>query len=235
MGDIGSGGRPAGRRIRLALGGTAVAATLGVGAFLITDHLTRKQSSTTDVGALAPATTAASSAATAKVTARPTGKPSASKPASASAGPSASASAPPVSDAVRKRVMEAREQGEKYGVKVTRPLTAAAGVAPVVDLRRTTTGSLAKGIVRLVTARSDLTGQQELGWVAGGVIDHGDDKCTQTFRLSNEPVARKKPTLLLCWRTSADKSVVAAIVDPKGRPSTAKALTAVDDKWDSMG
>jgi hypothetical protein len=235
MGDTGSGGRPAGRRIQIALGGTAVAAALGVGAFLVTDHLTRNQSSTTDVGALAPAPTAASPAATAKAESRPTGKPSASKPAPASAGRSASASAPPISDAVRKRIMEAREQGEKHGVKITRPLTEEAGMAPVVDLQRTTTGSLAKGIVRLVTARSDLTGQQELGWVAGGVIDHGDDKCTQTFRLSNEPAARKKPTLLLCWRTSAAKSVVAAIVDPKGKPSTAKALKAVDDKWDSMG
>lgn len=213
-------------KVRIAVGGTAVAAALGVGAFLITDHLTRNGSSTTDVAALAPAATSASAPSSS------TGRPS---PAGSSAGaPSASASLPPVSDAVRKQIMHAREQGAKHGVKVTRPLREQAVTAPV-DLRRTTVGTFKTGIVRLVTARSDLTGQQELGWVAGGVSDHGNDHCSQTFRLFNSPAPEKKPTLLLCWRTSPAKSVVAALVDPKGKPSIARALKAVDDKWKSMG
>ena len=47
---------------------------------------------------------------------------------------------------------------------------------------------------------------------------------TQTFRLFNDPAPEEKPNLLLCWRTSPHKSVVAVIVDPKGHPSTSKAL-----------
>lgn len=223
-------GRPSSVKVRIAVGGTAAAAALGVGAFLITDHLTRNGSSTTDVAALAPAATSAS-ATSASDPSSSTGKPS---PASSAGAPSASASLPPVSDAVRKQIMQAREQGAKHGVKVTRPLREQAVTAPV-DLQRSTVGTFKTGIVRLVTARSDLTGQQELGWVAGGVTDHGDDHCSQTFRLFNSPAPEKKPTLLLCWRTSPTKSVVAALVDPKGHPSIVKALQAVDDKWKSMG
>jgi hypothetical protein len=38
----------------------------------------------------------------------------------------------------------------------------------------------------------------------------------------------------MCWRTTATKSVVAIVVDPKGKPSRDKALAAIEQKWRSM-
>lgn len=104
------------------------------------------------------------------------------------------------------------------------------------SFEETQRGSLKSGgIVRVVSARSDLSGQGELQWVAGGVEPYRNAECTQRFQLGNEPKPARKPNLLLCWRTSAKKSVIAVLVDPKGKPSKAKAVGELDKKWRAMG
>jgi hypothetical protein len=231
-------GRPARRNARIALGAAGLAVVLGGGAYAITDQLTQDHGTPSDVAALAPASTSTPPDATAdEVSPQALGSSPAadSRPAAPSAARTASPT-PSLPASVAAKIREAREDMAKHGVKVVHPPAVQAGVAPIMGLSRTTVGSLAKGgIVRVVSARSDLTGQQELAWVAGGVTDFGDAKCSQTFKLYNDPAPQKKANLLLCWRTSATKSVVAVVVDPKGNPSRPTARTELRKKWQSMG
>jgi hypothetical protein len=232
-------GRPALRRARIAAGAAGLAVVLGVGAYTITDKLTENNGTPSDVAGRAPASTSAQADARAdEVSPEPLVSPLTAG-ASPSSGPSFARTASPTPSlpaSVAAEIRAAREDMAKHGVSVKHPPAEQPTVAPVVGLSRTTTGSLAKGgIVRVVSARSDLTGQQELAWVAGGVSDFGDDKCSQTFKLDNDPEPQEKPNLLLCWRTSAKKSVVAVVVDPKGHPSRPEALTELHKKWQSLG
>jgi hypothetical protein len=233
-----TGGRPAWSRARIATGAAGLAVVLGVGAYAITVELTKNG---TPPDAAAPAPTAASAQPNAwadEVSPKPLRSPSApgGSPSSAPSSVPTALLAPSVPASVAAEIRRAREDMAKHGVAVQRAPVPSTTVAPLVGLSRTTTGSLTKGgIVRVVSARSDLTGQQELAWVAGGVTDFGDDKCTQTVRLFNSPKPQEKPNLLLCWRTSAKKSVVAVVVDPQGHPSRPAALAELHKKWQSMG
>jgi hypothetical protein len=70
--------------------------------------------------------------------------------------------------------------------------------------------------------------------VAGGVKRYGDARCTQRFQLGNEPKPGRKKTLLLCWRTSAQRSVIVVVVALKNAPSKARAVGELDAKWRSL-
>ena len=212
------GTRPSWTGTRIAVGVVSLAALLGTGAYVITDRLTPHRDTVTDVGALAPAPAPGHTSTTT------------ASPAPASALGSAASISPEVAAEIKK----AREKAAKDGVPLIRPKPAQSTRA-VTGLMRTTKGTLNEGgIVRVVSARSDLTGQQELAWVAGGVTTYGGAECSQTFRFSSSPAPVKRPNLLLCWRTSAKKSVVAIVVDPKGKPSKAKAVDLLEKKWRSM-
>ncbi len=135
---------------------------------------------------------------------------------------------------MRKSIEAARERMRKDGVEVQRALTPTVPqTAEEIDM--TTRGSLKSGgIVRVLAAREDLTGQRELAYVAGGVRKYRNVPCSQTFKFSTNPKPARKDNLLMCWRTTATKSVVAIVVDPKGKPSRDKALAAIEQKWRSM-
>jgi hypothetical protein len=219
--DAGGGG------IRVAIGVTALAAMLGVGAFVITNHLTDKETAQAPVGGVStvPGESAQGSASASNA------------PTSTGAQASPSPSASPISKEVRDKIEAARRKMAKDGVKVDRPL------APKVtrqltdgDVQMTQSGSLKDGgIVRVVAAPGDLTGQRELAWVDGGVNKYRGVDCSQTFKFSTNPAPVMKPNLLLCWRTSAVKSVIAVVVDPNGHPSKDKAVKELEKKWKSMG
>lgn len=139
----------------------------------------------------------------------------------------------------QERVKAAREAAEKDGVEVQHPLPQRAQAATMADpdsAKVTTTGSLKKdrGTMRIVTVQGDLTGQRELAWVAGGITDHGPASCSQTFKLSNEAKPAKRKNLLVCWRTSAAKSVVTVTVDLDGKPSVSKSLAVIDKQWRNL-
>jgi hypothetical protein len=129
-------------------------------------------------------------------------------------------------------IEKARQDGEKHGIKVTRPLPQPA--TTVAGIQQADSGRLG-GTVRVVSAPGDLTGQRELTWVAGGVSKYKGYDCSQTFKFNTNPVPTRKPNLLMCWRTSAQKSVIAVVVDAKGHPSKDKALAAISQRWNSMG
>lgn len=215
-----------GRRARLAAGTAGLAMLLGAGACGGESAAERDPAALTPASAPAPAPPPVGSASALPSPTSPSTSPS-SAPTSASPAPSLPAK-------VAASIRAARERMAKDGVKVVRPLPTRPQVA-AEDLQRSTTGTLnSGGIVRVVSARSDLTGQQELGWVAGGISRYGNDQCTQTIKTFTKPTPTLKPNLLICWRVSATRSVVAIVVDPKGHPSRPKALATLDRKWRSM-
>jgi hypothetical protein len=224
------------KRVRLAIGVTAMAALLGGGAYLITDQVTTKDAATAE-GQAPPAAADSAPGSASPSPGAASGRPYTSTTTSAAAqvtptGPAAARSLPPE---VRKSIDAARERMRKDGVEVKRPVVPKVPQAAAQDIETTTQGSLKEGgIVRVLSARGDLTGQRELAYVAGGVQKYRDVSCSQTFQFSTNPKPAKKDNLLMCWRTSATKSVAAIVVDPKGHPSKDKALAALEHKWGSM-
>jgi hypothetical protein len=218
--------RPRFSRRRLAAGTAGLAAILGAGAYVVTGQIVGDPGQTVaqEVGPIAPAlaiTPAPSSAA-----------PSAST--SVSSAPTMGASGSPLPSKVAEEIKKAREKMAEDGVELQRPVVPKV-TTTAEDIKVTTEGSLKEGgIVRIMSAYEDLTGQRELAYVAGGVRKYREVPCSQTFKFSTNPAPTKKPNLLMCWRTTEKKSVVAIVVDPKGKPSRNKAIDALEKKWRDM-
>lgn len=70
-------------------------------------------------------------------------------------------------------------------------------------------------IVRVVAARTDLTGALELAWAGDAGTKVGPVSCTNKTKLTPDQPARVRPTVMLCWRTSASLSVYTLVIDPK--------------------
>lgn len=215
--------RPDHRSRRVVIGTIGLATVLGAGAYGATAHLTSEpgQKSAVEIQAVAPV---------------PGQSPDVAATASASAQPlpSVDTRGEAVAPEVVKEILEARRKMAKDGIAVKPALPQKSG-APSEDVKRVTKGSLKSGgIIRIVTAESDLTGQGELAAVAGGITKYRNVPCSQTFRFSSSPEPKRKDNLLMCWRTTATRSVVAIVVDPDGKPSREKAVTALEKKWRSM-
>jgi hypothetical protein len=225
--------RRSGRKQAIA-GVAGLAAVLGGGAFFATDALTRGSGSIApDTRALAPVAPSASSSASA---AQSSPKPSSRAPAvgvSRTSTPSAQARPKTAAE----RVAAARSAAAKDGVPVQRPVPQATAAAVVEDLTVTESGSLRRdrGTLRVVSARGDLAGQRELAWVADGGYAVGDARCSQTFRFANNATPARKANLLVCWRTSAGKSVYTVTVNLDGRPSKRDSVAALDQEWNRLG
>jgi hypothetical protein len=198
-------------------GGALVARQLGDDADTVT---------TGDTGALAPITEPSTSVPGVLA---PSGRPSA---AAASTGVR-SFTVTPSPSTVAQRVAAARSAAAKAGTTPRAPLPPKAGGAYAQDVEVATKGSVAKDrrTLKVVSAREDLTGQRELAWVADGGEPVGSSRCTQTFRFSGGTTAAERPTLLVCWRTSAEKSVYTVAVDLDGRPSKQASVAEIDKTW----
>jgi len=218
------------RRKLVLLGVAGLAAVLGAGAYVITAQLLdhRNATTTSDTGALAPMITPASETPAETPQASMAASPSASvAPPSATPSPSPSSS---VDDEIRK----AREKAAKDGFPLQRPLTA----GPHAESGPVSERSVARpdgGSLRIITAKFDLSGQRELLWAAdrGKVV--GDARCTQKFHFSDTMKPAVQRNLLLCWRTSAERSVATVMVDLTGKPSTAESLLIIDREWAKLG
>jgi hypothetical protein len=152
-------------------------------------------------------------------------------PRQATAGPSLSpAATPSLTDAEKARVAAARAYAAKHTVPITHPLAPPTAPSAIGDL---TVTSRQRGdrTLRIVSARGDLSGQRELSWVADKGRRQGSARCSQTIRLSPDVAPERRPTLLLCWRTSAKRSVYTVMVDLHGRPSVRQSVAAIDTAW----
>jgi hypothetical protein len=229
--------RPTGRQI--AIGATGLAVVLGAGGYLIAsgDGITEPR----DTGALAPIVAPSPSvpAATDSAPAVASAGPSPSESTSASRSVSVTATASPTvrkqvdAKKVRKEIDEARAKAAKAGIPLQRPLTAQDNGAAVVS---TVTEETVGEVVRISTARGDLTGQSPriLAADKGQAVGNGS-YCTHQIRFSENAPARAIPNTLLCWRTSDTRSVVTLAVARKGKPTTATSLAIIDREWAELG
>src|SRR5689334_204616 len=200
------------RRLRVAIGATGLAALLGTGAYLVTDRALSDSGTTAEV-APPPVAMVPQSSTQVDEKARP-------------AGPEqAKASASPKS--VRERADSARNANKRLGTEVRHPLSVAGAVdASAVQVRQI--GSNASGrLLKISSARLDLTGYRELAWARNGQ-PFGSATCTQEFTTSTNSPVRERPTMLVCWRISAAKSVYTLAVDRKARPSKAASVAEID-------
>jgi hypothetical protein len=228
------------RRKQAVVAVVGLAAVLGGGAFFITEMVTGVSNvagAFRGTGELAPMTSVVSPSASSPP---PPAHSSASKSptsrrvaARVSRTPSPSASE---TLSTAERIEAARAAAAKDGFPLQRPLVppkvATDAVAPTV----TNIGSLqTDGLtMRVVSAKYDLTGQRELAWAADGGEPVGAARCTQNFRFSNTGTPQERPTMLLCWHTSAGKSVLTVAVTKSGRPSRSASVAAIDKAWSAL-
>jgi hypothetical protein len=112
--------------------------------------------------------------------------------------------------------------------------TPKAQAMPAVDVSETNSGSN-NHTLRVVTARGDLTGQRELAWAADSGRVVGNARCTRNFRFGPGSRVGERPTMLLCWRTSAAKSVLTVAIDVGGRPSEQMSVDTINQAWSKLG
>ncbi|WP_199516756.1 hypothetical protein [Nucisporomicrobium flavum] len=222
------------RRRKQALAGVAGLAVLGAGAFAVTSQVTAETRSH-DTAAEAPLPAATSSSSAADATSGPA-SPAAAGPASpAAAGSAPAAAAKPKTTQEQIEAVKGTA-AKNTAQRIRRPLAAAVDAVADEDLTVTTIGSLKddKATIKVVSARLDLTGQRELGWVAGKGEKAGSASCTQKIRVSPDLPARLRPTLLLCWRTSASRSVYTVAVNLTGKPSVKASVAQIDKAWSAL-
>jgi hypothetical protein len=213
------------RRMRILVGAAGSAVVLGGAAYLVTAQVLDRREDTVTRNAEAPAPLGTpSSAAAPSVAAASTAPAHQTKTASPKAGVPSS---PTTSYAAKGDVERAREAAERDGHPVLPALGAAAAEGQINQRDE----PRKNGTLRVLTAKSDLTGQGPLLWAADRGSAVGDARCTQNFHFSNKAKAAVQPNLLLCWRTSAARSVVTVLVDYDGHPSTADSLKIIDREW----
>jgi hypothetical protein len=137
-------------------------------------------------------------------------------------------SAGKVPQGVAEKWADARTAVERAGTGPRRPLPVVPGAVTRPTVRTI-------GNIRVTSARADLTGQGELAWVADQGERVGDAHCSQKFRLSIDDPAVTRPSLLVCWQTSATKSVYTVVVDRNGRPSRPASVAAIARAWSDLG
>lgn len=225
------------RRKQAVVGTVGLAVLLGAGATALLRHGDPATTAggpavpeaTTATATTAAATTGTTATSAATATPKPTTtKPATTKPAS------------PEPSSVAEQIRAAREAAAKDGIPLKRPLPAPTGRPMVAaeSVKVTQTGSLQKDkrTLKVVSARQDLTGYRELGWVAGKGEPAGDHvRCGNNIKLSNETRAEERPNLMLCWRTSATRSVYTLTVDLSGHPSKADSVAAIKKAWSALG
>ncbi|MEV6595664.1 hypothetical protein AB0M36_02245 [Actinoplanes sp. NPDC051346] len=229
------------RRTRLRrqamIGGAGLLAVLGVGGLVAHQVLDdRDTAPAAQTGAEEPTVPGAAPATSGVV---PQAAPSTGARASSAAAPPKSPAAKTTthSKADAERIAAVRSAAAKASAsaQIRRPVPNAA--AANVDASAVTSTTVRQGgeALRIKSARQDLTGYRELGWIADEGVQVGNSRCTQRIRLSTNTAARERPTLLICWRTSAQKSVYTVAVKTDGRPSKELSVAEIDKQWAKLG
>lgn len=242
---------PANRRRRAIVGAIGMAAVLGTGAYVVTAQLTGQDASISSLPVGRPASEhpaqgqtdpkqpfperpfpqqtvpepPTSAATPSKRAAERTARPSPAGEAKRKTSPT------PDEAAARQRIKAAREAAAKAGFPVQRPRTPARGAAQVKDVIETTRALPDGGTIRVITGKGDLGGHREMLWAADNGTAVNGARCTQKFNFSRNGTAAVRPTMLLCWRTSATKSVVTVLVDSDGKPSKKESAAIIAREW----
>jgi len=129
--------------------------------------------------------------------------------------------------AVKKEIQAARDAAARDGHPLLPAIIPTGPAAAASTRTEQTTG----GTIRITTARADLTGQQGQQLAADDGTPAADAHCTRRLHFSNAAKPEEVPSLLLCWRTSAKRSVVTLAVAKRGRPSAADSAAVIDREW----
>jgi hypothetical protein len=213
MSEHDDGARPwTRRRKQVATATVGLTALLGVGAYVITAQVVGGHQTTT------PETAAqAQPVGQGKGEANPEPRPT-----------------PSQSMTVDERIKAARSAAAKDSHPVQHALTQAPGIQAASDVVERNK-KVENGSLRVITARSDLSGQRELMWAADKGKRYGHAMCTKNFKFANNQTPAIRPTMLLCWRASAKRSVATVLVDYGGHPSWAKSAAIIDREWAKLG
>ncbi|GIF03683.1 hypothetical protein [Actinoplanes siamensis] len=144
--------------------------------------------------------------------------------------------APGASRSTAERLAEARGANRRLGTTVRRPREKAPVDVDPSKVRRVERGSVQKDrrLTRVVSSRQDLSGYAELAWIADEGEPYGNARCSRNIQMSDAP-PRERPTLMMCWRLTPDKSVYAITVDLRRRPTARDTVAALDREWARMG
>ncbi|GIE33026.1 hypothetical protein Ait01nite_060710 [Actinoplanes italicus] len=221
---LGKSGRT---RSRAVAGAAGLAAVLGIGAYLTTSAIISDDvPMAEDVRPIAPVSTPS----TAVLSPTPSAAVSPSDQQTSGAGAQAAQQERDPGE-VRKEVTTARQKAAEHGFPLQRPLEPDADSAPGTETTRNLPGG---GTMRITTAEGDLTGQRPLLWAGDEGRTVGPNRCTQSFRFSQGDLGVERPTMLLCWRTSASRSVAVLSVDPDGTPSVEESAKVIDREWEKL-
>jgi hypothetical protein len=195
--------------------GAGLAAVLGAGAYAVTTQA-HEHGNTTAVERTGAASTSSEQSAAKYVDQQ------------------AATPVPSESLTAEQRAAAVRAEAAKHPHPVLRALTPPPGIQLATDIRERDQ-KRANGSLRIVTARGDLTGQRELLWPADKGRKHGDVTCTQKFHFASNDKPTVRPNMLVCWRTSAAKSVATVLVDFGGHPSAGVSRKTIDREWAKLG
>ncbi|WP_436527530.1 hypothetical protein [Actinoplanes sp. HUAS TT8] len=118
-------------------------------------------------------------------------------------------------------------------VLASAPSATAAAFPQAMVTRRVET--VRNGTVRVSSARFDLTGQSDLLLAADAGHDEGDGvRCTSRVRFAASEPVTDRDGLLLCWRTSDDRSVVTMAVAAQGAPDPQDSILIIDQEWATL-
>ncbi|MCU7725488.1 hypothetical protein ODJ79_17310 [Actinoplanes sp. KI2] len=93
---------------------------------------------------------------------------------------------------------------------------------------------LPTGNVHLTWAKANLLGQQEQNLAADNGKPVGGARCTQKLKVVGG-TPKDIPNMILCWRTSAARSVLAFQVVTSGAPSAATNVKILNEQWAKLG
>ncbi len=159
---------------------------------------------------------------------------SAQTPATPGASGSAPVASPPPTKAApsptRLRTPKPAVTSYRAGAETPEPRVVAADV-PV----REQTSRKGNSTLKVVSANGDLSYQREMLWRADDGTAVGQVRCTNNIKVNFNSPAKVRPTMLLCWRLSAERSAYTLAVDPDGKPVQAESVTALNKAWAALG
>lgn len=218
--------RSAQRRKQLMVGVAGAAAVLAGAGFLVTQLMNEQQPALPEPAALAPRTAPVTGGSTPEETEPPaTRTPKITKqaaPVERSPVPSAAASrqASPDPGAARPSVAagESREHlGQDANTQVAERVEA-----------------LGDGSVRILSARRDLSGEHPLLLAPGDGEPAGRGvRCTSEIRYGTAAPS-PPPATLMCWRTSASRSVITMVSPGRGAAPAAESVEVITREWDRL-
>ena len=223
--------RPGARRLKKAAVALVGFGALGAGAYFATTVLTGGPHTVRKPGAVAPVTPTESAAVT-----EPTPDPLSPGPVvgtksavRVSALPSPSESPTPLPDE-----SVAAEQVSRLLQAPPQPVASGMVAASGPVMVNTATGTDGSAI-RVVSARFDLTARWELLAAAdrGQLVDGA--RCTQNLKAGVREQPQVRPSMMLCWRTAANKSVVTVAINDVRHPAAASSVAVLNQQWFAMG